>query len=143
MKLSNSLKLLVANFSLFWKVFAYKALAFGIALLLFLPVINVINNCLMLAGCYDVANQLLSMSFVQGIGVVFEALFVGINSLFVAVQILANTSVLALIYLIIIICFIIPFIFKLSDIPTSETTYSYMSSLNKNSFVVNFFDEFG
>lgn len=142
MKLSNSIKLAMANFSLFWKILVYKAMAFGISVLLFLPVLSIINECLTASGFYSSVNSLLSVSAFGGLDVFTSNILNCINTLLSGIQLLAQTSVVSIIYVAVLVCFVVPFIFKLSDIPASETTYSYMTSLNKNSFVVNFLDEF-
>lgn len=140
MKLSNSIKLSIANFSLFWKILIYKTIAFGICVLLFLPVSNIMGRCL--AETNFVTSFASCFTSFQTINSLTNNVFNCLTSFFVALGLLIKTNAICFVYLLILIIFIAPFIFKLSDIPASETTFSYMSSLNKNSFVVSFFEEF-
>lgn len=143
MKLSNSIKLSMANFSLFWKILIYKLIAVGISIALVLPVLSVINNCLTICGFYESVESWLTFSAFQSVSAVLENAFIMFNILINSAVLLFQTNTFIFVYLAVLVLFVIPFILKLSDLPTSEATYSYMSSLNKNSFVVNFTDDFG
>lgn len=143
MKLSNSIKLAMANFSLFWKILVYKAFAIGIIVLLFLPIVNVLNVCLTEVGFYVALENFFSPSVFQDVIGLTSNLFVCVDTILSALGMLSGLSVVAFIYLLVLVGFIAPFILKLSDVPASETVYSYMSSLSRNSFTVNFIDGFG
>ncbi len=142
MKLSNSIKLLMANFSLFWKVLLYKIFALGVVVLLFLPILNIVNLCLTNAGFYASLDIFMKASVFQNPSLALGNLFLCYKDIVSALGLLWQASVVSHIYLILLVFVIAPFIFKLSDVPTSETVYSYMSSLSRNSFTVNFVDAF-
>lgn len=143
MKLSNSIKLAMANFSLFWKVLVYKILSVGIIALLVLPVLGILISCLESVGFFNTLNSFVSASFFQNLTEMFEVLFLCVKSFIKGVFVLAQIAPLAFSYLLFVLFFVAPFILKLSDIPTSECVYGYMSSLNRNSFTLNFIDNLG
>lgn len=137
MKLNNSIKLAIANFSLFWKIFLYKIIAFGISLLLFLPVFQVLRQAFASAGFNSAfVNLFTDATFVSMPSLVNNLLSL-FNSFIGGITILATSNVFALIYLAIMLLVVVPFLFKISDVPSSECAYSYMSSLNKSSFTIN------
>lgn len=141
MKLNNSIKLSMANFSLFWKILIYKVFAIGIIILMLLPIVNTINSCLVNVNFYTDLNN--CFAGFQSINVLTANIFICCKSLLSALSLFASSSVIGFIYFLVLIFFLAPFVLKFSDVPASETTYSYMSSLNKNTFMVNFFDSFG
>lgn len=143
MKLSNSIRLVTANFSLFWKILVYKAFALGVGILFFLPILSLVNNCLTVVGFWNNLSGFISSSFFQNVTALMSNFYVIIKNLLDAYLLLASTNVIAFIYLNIILLYVIPFLLKLSDVPASESMYSYMSSLSKNSFTVNYLDLFG
>lgn len=143
MKLNNSIKLAMANFSLFWKILVYKIASVGIIILMLLPVWAGLSACLESSGFFDAFTNLFSASIFQNMTNVTLNLFACFDGLVKAVGIFASTNVVSTIYVIMVVFVFAPFILKLSDVPTSETVYCYMSSLNRNSFTVNFLDGFG
>lgn len=140
MKLSNSIKLSVANFSLFWKILIYKLISLGIIFLLLLPIFSVLKACLIEAGFGEALRTLFSSAAFQSLSQLSVNLFICFKCVLDAVVIIAEASTITLIYAGFIIFIFMPFIFKLSDVPVSEAVYSYMASLSKNSFTVNFID---
>lgn len=137
MKLNNSIKLAIANFSLFWKIFLYKIIAFGISFLLLLPVFYVLRQAFVSAGLNTALINLFTDATFVSISNLFNNLLNLFNSFISGISILATSNVFALIYLSIMLLVVVPFLFKLSDVPSSECVYSYMSSLNKSSFTIN------
>ena len=138
MKLNNSIKLAIANFALFWKIFVYKIIAFGLSILFVLPIFGVLKNVCVASGLSTLLGNMFSSSAFQSVTTLSNNVYQIFNAFFESIKLLASTNVIALIYLIILFFIIIPFLFKLSDVPASESAYSYISSLNKNSFAVNF-----
>lgn len=143
MKLNNSIKLSMANFSLFWKILLYKILAFGISFLLILPILGTLKNVFAESGFISIVSELFSNSTFQSIPSAMNTLLSLFQTFFGGIAIIAKTNVFILIYLLIILMIVAPFLFKLSDVPSSEVVYSYMSSLTKNSFILNFINLFG
>ena len=80
MKLSYSIKLSIANFSLFWKILIYKLIAVGISVLFILPIFSVINSCLTISGFYEVIENWLSFSVFQSIPLLLQNAFTYICS---------------------------------------------------------------
>lgn len=141
MKLSNSIKLSIANFSLFWKILVYKLISLGIIVLLLLPVFNTLKVCLINSGFWSASQTVLSSAVFESLSQMSLNLFACFECLIDAVIILSSTSTLTLIYIAFIVFILAPFILKLSDVPTSESVYNYMASLSKNSYTVNFIDK--
>jgi len=98
----------------------------------------VLKECVMASGLDTVVNNLFSSAAFQSMPSFMAQLLGLVNSIFSAINIMASQNLFSLIYLAIILFIVLPFLLKLSDVPASESSYSYMSSLNKNSFTVNF-----
>ncbi|MCI7003534.1 MAG: hypothetical protein MR904_04245 [Clostridia bacterium] len=138
MKLNNSFKLAIANFALFWKIFLYKIIAFGVSLLFTLPVWRVLKHTFYNSGFNALIKRLFTNATFISIPELMGQILDIIKAFFSGVASLASNNVFVLIYLVILLFIIVPFLFKLSDVPASECAYSYMSSLNKSSFTINF-----
>lgn len=143
MKLNNSIKLSIANFNLFWKILVYKVIAIGIILLLLLPVVNQIHTHLTNASFYNNLSELFNCAIFQGVFVILERVYATFVSMGVAFTEFAANNMFGLIYTLFVLVVVAPFLLYLSDVPASESMYSYMTSLNKNSFTVNFVDNLG
>ncbi len=143
MKLNNSIKLAIANFSLFWKLLLYKIIALGVGILFVLPTLGVLKQAFLSSGFSEAITQMFTAPAFQSITTIADNILAVFNSIFAGVSNLATSNVFVLIYLSIVIFIIVPFLLKLSDVPASECAYSYMSSLNKNSFTINYINMFG
>lgn len=143
MKFNNSFKLAIANFALFWKLLLYIIIATAVSALFVLPVLNVVKTCFTGVGFLSAFTNLFTMPLFQGVGTLMDLLLNLFNTFFAGIQVLINTNLFVFIYLAIIVLVVIPFFFKLSDVPASESAYSYMSSLNKNSFSINYVNLLG
>lgn len=143
MKLNNSIKLAIANFALFWKLLLYKIVALGLGCIFLLPILNILKNTFTASGLIDVIKEFFIAPAFQSVTKITNQVLSVFQTFFAGIVDLANNNVFALIYLAIIIMIVIPFLFKLSDVPASEVVYSYMSSLNKNSFTINYINMFG
>lgn len=138
MKLNNSFKLAITNFALFWKIFLYKIIAFGLSIIFTLPVWSILKVTFYNSGFNALIKRLFTNATFLNIPELIGQLLDIINSFFSGVASLASNNAFVLIYLIILLLIVVPFFFKLSDVPASECAYSYMSSLNKSSFTINF-----
>lgn len=138
MKLNNSIKLSLANFSLFWGILIYKIIAVAISFLLFLPVMNAVITNLSSAGFGGAINSLLQSPILQNLSVSCEKLHTCFATFFEGMGLLATNNTFVFVYLILLLAFIVPFLLKLGDVPASESVYSYMASLNKNHYASNF-----
>ncbi len=143
MKLNNSIKLSMANFSLFWKILLYKIFAFGISFLFILPIFGSLKTGFAESGFTSVVRAMFSNSTFQSVPNAMNILLSLFQTFFGGIAIIAKTNVIMLIYLAIILLIVVPFLLKLSDVPASEVVYSYMSSLTKNSFILSFINMFG
>ncbi|MBE7082751.1 MAG: hypothetical protein E7378_03660 [Clostridiales bacterium] len=143
MKLNNSLKLSVANFALFWKLLLYKTIVIGIGILLFLPISKAVISAFEVGGLVDIIKQLFSAPVLQNLTQLSTLVLNVFSAIFASLAVLASTNVFALVWLMLLLFLIIPFLSKLSDVPASESVYSYMSSLNKKGFAINFVSMLG
>ncbi len=135
MMFKNSVKLFIANFSVFWKLLLYKIIAIGICVLLLIPTFSswghVLNSVDFFAGLGNFANTTMFSSVTS----FFEQLFILVDTFLKAVSLLLSYNLFAFIYSTFVVLFILPFLMELSAIPTGEGIYSYMASLSKSSFV--------
>lgn len=138
MKFNNSMKIAIANFSLFWKILLYKLIAGALSVLFVLPIFSTLRSVFSASGFFTQIKNMFTTnifkSFLSLLGQIynlFETFFDGILTL-------AKNNVFVFVYFLIVLLIVIPFLLKLSDVPASESVYSYMSSLNKNSFTINF-----
>jgi len=143
MKLSNSIKLVMTNFNLFWKLLIYMIVCIAITGLLLMPVSNIFVTALKDANFINEATKLFNGVAFQGLGMFMSTISSVILTFVNALGILAQNGVAVLIYIVFILFVFFPFLFHISNIATSECVYSYMTSLRKNSFVVSLLDKFG
>lgn len=131
----NSVKLFIANFSVFWKLLLYKIIAIGICVLLLIPTFSswghVLNSVDFFAGLGNFANTTMFSSVTS----FFEQLFILVDTFLKAIGLLLSYNLFSFIYSTVIVLFVLPFLMELSAIPTGEGLYSYMASLSKSSFV--------
>ncbi len=139
----NSLKLFVANFSVFWKLLLYKLVAIAICIVLLIPAFNSWGNAL---GSVNFVNLMVDFS-TKTVFVNFSAI---VNSLYVVIEAfldaMANlyaSNPFILFYTVAVVFIVLPFLFGLSTIPTGEGLYLYMASLTKSSFMANFVSKLG
>ncbi len=135
MMFKNSVKLFIANFSVFWKLLLYKIIAIGICVLLLIPTFSswghVLNSVDFFAGLGNFANTTMFSSVTS----FFEQLFILVDTFLKAIGLLLSYNLFSFIYSTVIVLFVLPFLMELSAIPTGEGLYSYMASLSKSSFV--------
>ena len=143
MKLGNSIKLVMTNFNLFWKLLIYMFLCIGVAFVFLLPVMQQINNALDASGFLAEVSKFFNGVAFQGLYMFMEVVSKMILVFVSAISILAEYSIGALFYVLFIIFIVLPFLFHLSNISISECVYGYMTSLNKSSFVVSMLDKLG
>ena len=143
MKFNNSIKLAMANFALFWKLLLYVIIAFAVCSLFVLPISGVLGECFGASGFFDAFVDLFSMPLFQGVETLLQMLMNLLSTFFVGLQIMIHANLFVFVYFLIVLLIIVPFIFKLADVPATESAYSYMSSLNKNSFSINFVNLLG
>lgn len=138
MMLNKSIKLFIANFSLFWKILLYNVIVFGICALLMLPFYNVWGTCFNNSGFTESLIEFSTNTvFLNASDLIFNINTL-VNSFVGALTLIVHQNVFAFIYTLIIICFVLPFLIGLCAVPAGESLYSYMSSLNKKGFVASF-----
>ena len=141
MKLKNSLKLVVTNFGLFWKLLIYKIVVLLLVFLLLLPILSKIDVALTQSGFFDELAKIFNGVALRGVATFVTSTCGIISSFFVACSMLIEMGFVIFLYFVFIVFIVAPFLLHLSDVPTSECLYSYMTSLNKFSFIVNFTDK--
>ena len=128
----NSLRLFIANFPVFWKVFLYKLIVIGACVLLMVPVFYAWGECFeSLAFSELLYNFSKSTIFTAGF---FDNLFILVDTFLRVLFLLYKTHTFAFFYSLFITFIILPFLQSLSEIPSGEGMYSYMASLSKSSF---------
>ena len=143
MMFRNSTKLLLANFSLFWKVLLYKLIAIGVCALLALPVLwswiyalDVVNFGI---AVVNFATNTVLLNLTE----LFKNLFVLVQTLFSGFAVLIQTNVFAFVYTMFLFLIVVPFVWGLSSVPAGECLYSYMATLSKPKFSVAFVSKLG
>lgn len=143
MMFNNATKLFFANFSIFWKVLLYKIIAIGVCMLLFLPVLTDWTSALTEVHFGTVLMNFATNTAFTNLSNTFEQLFVLGQSFLKAVQVLLSFNVFAVVYAILLLVIILPFLLRLSKLPTQECIYSYMASLTKPGFTSTFISKIG
>lgn len=139
----NSLKLFVANFSVFWKLLLYKLVAILICAALLIPAYFSWAEAFYSVDFSRLIIDFSTKTVFVNISVLLRSLFVVIEAFLDAVVIMYSTNAFMLFYTAFIVLFLLPFLFGLSAIPTGEGLYSYMASLSKSSFMANFVSKLG
>lgn len=143
MMFKNSVKLFLANFSVFWKLLVYKLLIIGITVVLFLPVMSAWISSFNSLNMVSVFNEFLNSTLIVNIQNMLSSLYVLVETIINAVVVLFQSNVFAVVYTFFLLFLLMPFLMGLSSIPTGESIYSYMSSLTKSSFTSNFVSKLG
>ncbi|MBQ3495033.1 MAG: hypothetical protein IJA69_06415 [Clostridia bacterium] len=143
MMFKNSMKLLFANFSIFWKVLLYKLIVVGICTLLFLPVLNIFVSAFSAANFGAVLLDFLTNTVFLNLTSLFSNLFVLVETFLSALAVVWQTSAFAIIYGAFLLFVVLPFLLGLSSVPAGECLYSYMATLSKQKFSVAFVNRLG
>ena len=137
----NSLKLFVANFSVFWKLLLFKIVAIGICALLLIPTYSSWVSALSSVNFGELFTDFATNTVFVSAPKLLSDLFYVINAFVNSIGILFSANAFALFYSAFVVLFVLPFLFGLSSIPTGESLYSYMASLNRSSFMANFVEK--
>lgn len=143
MMFKNSLKLFVANFSVFWKLLLYKIIAIGVCVLLLIPVIPAWESALSQVSFVEQLTNFATNTVFSSTAVFLRSLFILVDTFVSAVGILFASSAISVFYSAFVVLFLLPILFGLSSIPTGEGLYSYMASLSKSSFTATFISKIG
>ncbi len=135
MMFRNSLKLFVANFSVFWKLLFYKLIVLGICVALLIPTFDSFSVAFGSVGFWDKFTSFANDTMFSNTPSFFNNIFILVDLFLQAIKYMFSYNLLAIIYAMIVVLFVLPFLMNLSAIPTGEGLYSYMSSLSKSSFV--------
>ncbi len=131
----NSTKLLVANFSIVWKLILYYIIVFGITIGLIAPFFTQIGQAFNGAGLLDEIGSLLTNFNVSvnpfNLVVNLNDAFTNIFSLLLGF-LKSNTAVA--LYVCFVALYLFPFLLSLADLPVGQVLFGYMSSLTKYSF---------
>lgn len=135
MMFKNSIKLLMANFSTVWKLLVYKLIALGITVgLFFIGYSSISGMSSFVTLKTSTLDFVMTFNIGTSLGEVLRNLLALIDVFFAFIADIAVTNTGMLVYFAIVFLIILPFLWKLSDIPTGETLYGYMASLTKYSF---------
>lgn len=143
MMFKNSIKLFVANFSIFWKVLLYKLIVVLVGVLLFLPVLNIWVEAFQAVNFLDAFTHFATNTVFVNLTELFRNLFVLVQTFIDGIYILLQTSVFSFIYSLFLAIIVIPFLYNLSSIPAGECLYSYMATLSKPKFTIAFINRIG
>ena len=143
MMFRNSTKLLLANFSLFWKVLLYKLIAIGVCALLALPVLWSWIYALDVVNFGTAVVNFATNTVLLNLTELFKNLFVLVQTLFSGFAVLIQTNVFAFVYTMFLFLIVVPFVWGLSSVPAGECLYSYMATLSKPKFSVAFVSKLG
>lgn len=144
MMFKNSTKLLIANFSIVWKLILYYVLVAGITIGLIAPFFGEIATHFNASGTLSEIGNILThfnvsvnpFTLVGEISQVVLKLVELAFTFFVANPVIAT-------YLTIVIFYVFPFLLGLKDLPIAQTLFGYMSSLTRYNFVGAFMRLFG
>lgn len=144
MMFKNSTKLLVANFSIVWKLILYFLFVGGIIIGLISPFLGLISETI---GVNRLAEKFGNVIINFNISTNPFQLFINLNNVFVEFfSVLSNFIVLHAwesAYIIFVLFFVFPFILGLADLPVAQRLFGYMSSLTNYSFVGSYIKFFG
>ncbi len=139
----NSLKLFVANFSVFWKLLLYKLMVIAFCCVLLIPTFSVWNEAFNSVEFSELLIGFSTKTVFVNISALMRSLYVVVEAFLDAVAILYSAHTFMLFYTAVILLVILPFLFGLFTIPAGEGLYSYMASLNRSSFMANFVSKLG
>ncbi len=134
----NSLKLFVANFSVFWKLLLYKIVAIGVCALLLIPTYSAWVDALSSVHFGQLLTDFAANTVFINAASFLKNLFYVFNAFTDSLSVLFSANAFALIYSAVVVLFVLPFLFGLASVPAGENLYSYMASLNRSSFMANF-----
>ncbi|MBO5310362.1 MAG: hypothetical protein IKB21_02895 [Clostridia bacterium] len=135
----NTIKLLASNFSIFWKVLLYKLIVIGIIAGLFCATLAWITKMPEFATLTNSTISFFGVATIAGgPTAIITALGALLESLYVFLIALATTYPAILVYVLVLIFFILPYLWHLSDLATNEGIFGYMSSQTKYGFTSSF-----
>lgn len=135
MMFKNSIKLLVSNFSTVWKLLAYKLIVIAIVVGLFCVSLSYLNQ---LDTIENFSNSLISFLTTANVASVPTAIVNNFLILVVAGFDVIYELIIELpfvfSYIVLLFVFILPYLWHLSDIATSESLFGFMASQTKFGF---------
>lgn len=143
MMFKNSLKLFVANFSVFWKLLLYKIIIIGICVSLLIPTFKYWGESLESVNFAEMLTNFATKTIFLNISNLLNNLFLLVDAFCEAISIMTNSYLFMFLYTLFVVLIVLPFLFGLSSIPTGEGLYSYMASLSKSSFMATFVSKLG
>lgn len=143
MMFKNTFRLLFANFSIFWKQFLYKVIVLALSFCLLLPVLGQIKNLTGFSLLIENIKELLLNMPVSSMKEYMLLCWQVVENIKFCILSLLNLNVFTLVYVCIVLFFICPFLFNLSDVAVGETLYASMSSCSKISYTGAFVSKIG
>ena len=142
MKFSNTVKLVLTNFSNVWKLLLYYIICIALGVLLLYPIVVPIIDKLAEARVFEELQLLFNGIFSQPTGFIksFDNILITIGQV-IAVN--ANTLMLNYVLTLVLSFVIIPFLCNLAELAVGEVLYGYMTSQTPYGFVGSYFRNFG
>lgn len=131
----NTIKLLISNFSMVWKLLFFKFLAVAIVVGLFCTTLGYLNT---LGSFSTLGTSILSFFNIANIGSDPSTILTSASTLFENLMAffaeLIATYPLIFVYILALIFVILPYLWHLSDLPANEEVFGFMSSQTKYGF---------
>ncbi len=143
MMFKNSLKLFIANFSVFWKLLLYKIVVILICALFLIPTYSAWSHCLGTVNFASILTDFATKTVFLNTSSLLSNMFLLVQAFVDALAVMFNVFPFAFFYSIFVVLILLPFLLGLSSIPTGEGLYSYMASLSKSSFLATFVSKLG
>ena len=135
----NTIKLLISNFALVWKLLLYKFLTIAIIVGLFCTTLGYLNT---LGTFSTLGESFLSFLNIANIASTPSSIVSGASSVFQNLLAfggeLSSTYPFIFVYILILLFVILPYLWHLSDLPASEEVFGFMSSQTKYGFTSSF-----
>lgn len=144
MVFKNSIKLFFANFSTMWKMLLYYIICLCVIFCLALPVIDPITQAVNASGVLEeIKSVLTQFNISANIFTLFEQVYLIFILIFNVITDIFATNAFAVIYILFLLFWLLPFLLDLAEIPTCEMIYGYMSSCTKYGFTSTFIKRMG
>ena len=141
MTFRNSVRLLLTNFSLVWKVLLYFGICFCLLVAVFVPILGPIVSKLTSAGIFDEFNQIFTFVFTDPSKVIPAMEAVNTNFF----EVLRDNSASLMInyfFLGIVVFLLVPFFFGLFELALNDCLYGFMTSQSQYGFTATYIKTF-
>ena len=141
MTFRNSVRLLLTNFSLVWKILLYFGICFCVFVAIFIPILGPIVSKLTTAGVFEELNEIFNMIFTSPSDVITAVENVYIH-FFAVLRDNASVLMVNYVFLGIVVFILIPFFFGLFELALNDCLYGFMTSQSQYGFTATFIKTF-